>query len=80
MSVLIGNGGRVLDVAFHRDVSIRPVIITGVICWVDIRTPGGAYKVPVLSAFNGQFQSARAPADDEAAPADPLGDPDASSH
>eukprot|EP00959_Pyramimonas_sp_CCMP1952_P136875 2863890-Pyramimonas_sp.AAC.1 len=53
MGVLIG----IDDVAFHHDVSIRPAIITGVICWVDIRTPGGAHTVPILSAFNGHFQS-----------------------
>eukprot|EP00959_Pyramimonas_sp_CCMP1952_P004219 88763-Pyramimonas_sp.AAC.1 len=57
MSVLTGNDGGILDVAFHRDASIRPVIITGVICWVDIHAPGGAHAAPILSAFNGHFQS-----------------------
>eukprot|EP00959_Pyramimonas_sp_CCMP1952_P415999 8715772-Pyramimonas_sp.AAC.1 len=29
VSVLIGNDGGVLNVAFHRNVSIRPVIVLG---------------------------------------------------
>eukprot|EP00959_Pyramimonas_sp_CCMP1952_P015450 327387-Pyramimonas_sp.AAC.1 len=57
----------------------------GAMVWVDIIAPGGAYTSPILSAFYRHLETrppgwaaagaadARAPADDEAAPADPLG-------
>eukprot|EP00959_Pyramimonas_sp_CCMP1952_P201351 4210815-Pyramimonas_sp.AAC.1 len=91
MSALIGNDGSVLDVALHHDVSTRPVINTGVICWVDLHTPGGAHSMGISKVRAGcpaelsscssvrpadlaaaDAAGARAPADDEAAPADPL--------
>eukprot|EP00959_Pyramimonas_sp_CCMP1952_P221067 4621685-Pyramimonas_sp.AAC.1 len=42
VSVIIGNGGSILAVALHHDVSIRPVIDMEAVCWVDLRAPGGA--------------------------------------
>eukprot|EP00959_Pyramimonas_sp_CCMP1952_P084498 1767452-Pyramimonas_sp.AAC.1 len=56
-SALIGNGGSIPDVALHHDASVRPVINTGVICWVELRTPGGAHTFPILSASNRHFKS-----------------------
>eukprot|EP00959_Pyramimonas_sp_CCMP1952_P232988 4869289-Pyramimonas_sp.AAC.1 len=42
MSAPVGKDGGILNIAFHHDVSIRPVFNLRVVCWVDLHAIGSA--------------------------------------